>query len=47
MKDTIAVCLLDIIVIGCFTFLAYYFNHWWIILFSMLFLFEKKGSDKE
>lgn len=32
----------NIVIMICFTVLAVAFNHWWIILFSMIFLnFEK------
>ena len=31
--------------IGCFTILAIIFNHWWIVLFSILFIVNV--SEKE
>lgn len=44
MKELISVMMVNIVAIGCFTFLAYYFNHWWIVLFSILFLFEYRDK---
>lgn len=30
----------NIIIIGCFTWLAIFFEKWWIVLFAVLFTFE-------
>lgn len=43
------VILKNVITIICFTYLAIIFNHWWIILFSALFMTSittNKGDDK-
>ena len=42
--DALAVMLVNISSIAGFTFLAYYFNHGWIVLFALLFLFTKREN---
>lgn len=44
---TIAI-LENIVIMICFTFLAWCFNHWWIVLFSLLVLNTRipTGNDK-
>lgn len=39
--------IINSVAIICFTILAIYFNHWWIALFSGLFLFEEKRHHRE
>ena len=39
--------LYDIAVATIFGFLAYHFNLWWIILFSIFFLMKIKSNNKE
>ena len=31
--------------IGCFTILAIIFNHWWIVLFSILFIVNVREKE--
>ena len=33
--------IINIVSIICFTVLAIYFHHWWIVLFSSFFLFQE------
>lgn len=37
---------LNTITIICFTILAIVFRYWWIVLFSILFLYYKEGDEK-
>ena len=32
--------------VGGFIFLAWNFNHWWIALFGLLFMYSYEGSEK-
>lgn len=43
----IATALINIAIIGAFTFLAIHFNKWWIVLFSALLMvkFEQKKMN--
>ena len=41
-KEFIIVFIYDIFVLGIFGALAFVFNHWWIILFSALFITTPK-----
>ena len=49
----IAYIIRNIATIICFTYLAVHFNHWWIILFSALFMVDirqrggKENKDEE
>lgn len=38
------IIILNAIVLICFTILAVHFEHWWIFLFALLFLFSEKGK---
>lgn len=40
-----AVALIDITVIVCFTQLAIHFGHWWIALFAYFFLFKTESEE--
>ena len=46
-KGWFAWILYNIAVVICFTALAIYFNHWWIALFSALFIASAKYRDNE
>ena len=37
-KNVLIVCIENILTIGLFVFLAIHFKHWWIVLFSLLFM---------
>lgn len=39
--------LYNIVVVICFTALAIYFNHWWIALFSALFIASAHYKDDD
>lgn len=41
----LAVLLENCFILGCFTFLACHFNHWWIVLFSALFFSSVKSKE--
>ena len=45
----IVVALINIAIIGAFTFLAWHFGKWWIILFAPLLMvgYKQKGADDE
>lgn len=50
MKPYIPIMIINCVTIVCFTILAVIFDHWWIILFALLFLFtieRKESEDKE
>lgn len=34
--------IINSVAIICFTILAIYFHHWWIVLFSYFFMFTEK-----
>ena len=34
--QTIAVCVMNMCTCACFTYLAMYFDRWWIVLFALL-----------
>lgn len=42
--ENLAVVIINCFAIVGFTFLAWQFDHWWIILFAILFMFEKKEN---
>lgn len=42
----IVICMVDLAVIGTFGFLAYHFNYWWIMLFSVLCLLVWKDNEE-
>ena len=45
-KGVIAVCIENAVTTICFTALAIIFEHWWIVLFSLLFYTSwKKGGN--
>ena len=37
----------NILVVAIFGFLVWYFNHWWIVLFALLFVIYDTSEDKE
>ena len=37
--------IINIVVIICFTALSIYFNQWWIVLFSALFMFKEEHKE--
>jgi len=39
--------MVNVTAIAGFTFLAYHFNHWWIALFSLLFMFGHRKDDDD
>ena len=44
----LTVMMIDMSAIAGCTFLAYHFNHWWIILFALLFMVRaRKGDDND
>lgn len=47
----IAVMIKNVAAIAAFTYLAIYFNHWWIVLFSAFFMsriqFQNSGENNE
>ena len=43
----ISVAIINSIALICFTFLAYKFGHWWISLFSLLFMMTTRRKDSE
>ena len=45
LKLYIAVLVKNSIMVACFTALAMYFGHFWIVFFSALFLSEVKKDD--
>lgn len=52
MSDVVKVfaimCAKNVAVLICFTILAVFFNHWWLVLLSVLFLsYPKNERDKK
>ena len=37
IKEYLLCCIYNLTMVGIFTFLSVTFNHWWIVLFSVLF----------
>jgi predicted secreted protein len=48
-KGIIPVCVENAVTTICFTALAIYFKHWWIVLFAMFVYtsLKKRGVDDE
>lgn len=50
-KISLMAILENIIIMICFTFLAWFFNHWWIVFGAIIFLntkvrYNRKEDDK-
>lgn len=43
----IKVMIMNSVTVICFTILAIYFKHWWIVLFAYLFFFTKYREVKD
>lgn len=46
-KIIIMLILENIVIVGCFIFLAWFFNYWWIVLFSLLILNTRIPTNGE
>ena len=46
MKESTAVCLMNVAIVAIFAVVAMKFGQWWIVLFSVLALASYKSSDK-
>lgn len=46
-KISVMLILENIVIVGCFTFLAWFFNYWWIVLFSLLILNTRIPTNGE
>ena len=47
MKFFLTWAVTNVLIIGCFTALAIFFEKWWIVLFAALFTYGFKSRDKE
>lgn len=46
INETAAIMIFNIVTVCIFGFLAYWFNRWWIALFSGLFILEQQLESK-
>jgi hypothetical protein len=46
LTQQIAILISNTVIVVCFALLAVAFNHWWIVLFSALFLTYTKSENK-